>query len=122
MPKAFDLFQIVSDIYDGFLKVYWEEEEKNKGNSWGECGLLLRFMWIVNLVSCWIEDYTELGHEMDELKEIMLFQENDEKMYFSSYIAQLLETEKIENIIKYNKKYWIPLREKYPESELVWKN
>lgn len=65
MPKAFDLFQIVSDIYDGFLKVYRKEEEKNKGNSWGECGLLLRFMWIVNLVSCWIEDYTELGHEMD---------------------------------------------------------
>ena len=121
LPKALDLFQIVSDIYDGFLKVYQKEEEKNKGNSWGECGLLLRFMWIANLVSCWIEDYMELGHKMDELKEIMLFQENDEKMYFSSYIAQLLETEKIENIIKYNKKYWIPLRKKYPESELVWK-
>lgn len=110
LPKAADLFRIVSQIYDGFIAEY---ECENKS---GECAWLLHYMWTANLVTCKIEDLTELGHKVDQLKWIGdIDREDEKKMCFSSYEVQLLETESVNNIIKYEEKYWLPLRRKYLE-------
>jgi len=104
LPKAAELFRIVSQIYDGFIK------ENERENETGECDALLNYMWLDNIVRCKIGDLIELGHEIDQLKRIGGIDiEDQKKICFLSYEAQLLETESVENIIKYEKKYWFPL-------------
>lgn len=104
LPKAAELFRIVSQIYDGFIK------ENERENETGECDALLDYMWNDNIVQCKIEDLTKLGHDIEQLKRIgHIDGENQEEICFSSYRVQLLETESVENIIKYEKKYWFPL-------------
>ena len=117
LPGAEYLYKAISEIYRKLLVCM--ETEREKGGH-GVYIAMFAEMWAGRVNEKDLKALCSIGHKKSRLQR--LGQRDDEGEYsFPTYISHLLETETIDFVRKYHKKYWKPLENIYKLSWSDWR-